>query len=99
DSPGRIGESLDRYKFREALANYMVIARAGNKYLADEEPWKQIKTDPERTATILYVAVQVAAQLCQLGEPFLPFSSAKLRGYLHLDLLNWKDCVREEFIT
>ncbi len=98
NAPAKVGDSLSRFKFREALANYMSIARAGNKYLADEEPWKKVKTDPERTATNLYVALQVAAQLSQLGEPFMPFSSEKLRGWLHLDLLNWKDCEREEFI-
>lgn len=99
NAPAKVGGSLSKFKFREALANYMAIARAGNKYLADEEPWKKVKTDPERTATILYVALQVAAQLSELGEPFMPFSSEKLRRWLQLDLLNWKDCEREEFIA
>src|SRR5690606_15650255 len=87
NAPAKVGDSLTKFKFREALANYMAIARAGNKYLADEEPWKKVKTDPERTATILYVALQVAAQLSELGEPFMPFSSEKLRSWLQLDLL------------
>ncbi len=97
-SPAKVGESLSKYKFREALAAYMNIARAGNKYLADEEPWKKVKTDPERTATIMYVAAQVAAQLSQLGEPFMPFSSSRLRGWLGLDLLGWDDCAIQEFL-
>jgi methionyl-tRNA synthetase len=97
-APAKVGESLSKYKFREALAAYMNIARAGNKYLADEEPWKKIKTDPERTATIMYVAVQVAAQLAQLGEPFMPFSAKRLRGWLNLNLMGWDDCATREFI-
>ncbi len=97
-SPAKVGESLSKYKFREALATYMSIARAGNKFLADEEPWKKVKTDADRTATIMYVAVQVAAQLSQLGEPFMPFSSAKLRDWLGLDLLKWDDCAKQEFL-
>ncbi len=99
EAPQKLDEVLSKFKFRDALSTYMTIARAGNKYLADEEPWKKIKTDPERTATIMYVAVQVAAQLAQLGEPFMPFASAKLRDYLGLDLWSWSDCETEEFIA
>lgn len=97
-SPKQIGESLDKYRFREALATYMSIARAGNKYLADEEPWKQIKTNPERTQTILYVALQACACLAELGEPFVPFTAQKLRSFLGLSLLSWKDCETQEFV-
>lgn len=94
-----IGKSIERYRFREALASYMNIARTGNKYLADEEPWKKIKTDPERTKTILYVAAQVCGVLSQLGEPFLPFSSAKLRASLGQELMDWDDTLKKEFLS
>jgi methionyl-tRNA synthetase len=97
-APQAIGDSLERYRFREALNSFMQLARQGNKYLADEEPWKQVKTDPERTATIMYVAAQVVAQLAQLGEPFLPFTSTRLRKYLNMELANWEDCTKPEFL-
>lgn len=97
-APADIAGSLDRYRFREALNSYMNLARAGNKYLADEEPWKKVKTDEERTATIMYVAAQVVAQLAQLGEPFLPFTSARVRTYLNLELENWGACAKAEFL-
>ena len=97
-SADNIASSIERYRFREALAAYMSIARAGNKYLADEEPWKKVKTDPERTKTILYTAVQVCGVLAELGEPFMPFVSQKLRGFLKLDLLGWDECKQQEFI-
>lgn len=92
EAPGKIGESLNKFRFREALNLYMGIARMGNKYLADEEPWKKFKTDPERTQTIMYVAAQVCAQLSQLGEPFLPFTAGKLREYLGVELRQWEAC-------
>ncbi len=97
-APKKIGESLSKYRFREALTSYMNLARAGNKYLADEEPWKTIKTDEKRTATIMYVAAQVCAQLSQLGEPFMPFTTAKLREYLGLELRSWHNCAVKEII-
>ena len=83
--PGTIGNSLQRFRFREASQDLMNLARMGNKYLADEEPWKVIKENPERTSTILYVGLQVAAALAVLSEPFLPFTAAKLRKMLMLD--------------
>ncbi|MDG1571218.1 methionine--tRNA ligase [Robiginitalea sp. M366] len=83
--PGKIGNSLDRFRFREASQDLMNLARLGNKYLADEEPWKVVKTDPERAATILYVGMQVAAALAVLSEPFLPFTAAKLKFLLQMD--------------
>lgn len=97
-APERIGQSLEKYRFREALNHYMALARTGNKYLAEEEPWKKIKTDPARTEAIMYVAVQVAAQLAQLGEPFMPFTSKRLRDYLHMELLPWSDCGVKELL-
>ena len=84
--PEIITNSIERYRFREALAELMNLARWGNKYLADEEPWKQIKTNPERVKTIMYVAIQIAAGLSVLCEPFLPFTSKKLKRILKFDL-------------
>ncbi|MGB3343187.1 MAG: methionine--tRNA ligase [Aequorivita sp.] len=80
--PDVIASSLERYRFREAQAEMMNLARLGNKYLADEEPWKTIKTDEERTKTIMYVALQISVALAVLGEPFLPFTSKKLKQML-----------------
>jgi len=82
--PGIIANSIERYRFREASQELMNLARLGNKYLADEEPWKQVKTDPERVKTIMYVALQIAAALSVVAEPFLPFTAAKLKGILNL---------------
>ena len=84
--PQIISKSIERYRFREALSELMNFARLGNKYLADEEPWKQVKTDPERVQTIMYVALQIAAGLSVLSEPFLPFTSKKLKGILNVSL-------------
>jgi len=96
--PEIIASSLERYRFREALSELMNLARLGNKYLADEEPWKKIKTDPERVQTIMYVALQIASGLSVLCFPFLPFTSDKLRRMLKLDgsgKLNWKEAGSE----
>lgn len=82
--PAVIESSLERYRFREAQAELMNVARLGNKYLADEEPWKLIKTDETRVKTVMYVALQVAGALAVMAEPFLPFSSARLRLMLNL---------------
>ncbi|MBZ4044069.1 methionine--tRNA ligase [Flavobacterium hibisci] len=82
--PAVIASSLERYRFREALGELMNVARLGNKYLADEEPWKVMKDNPERVKTQMYVALQIAAALSVLAEPFLPFTAAKLSGILKL---------------
>ncbi len=82
--PSIIASSIERYRFREASQELMNLARLGNKYLADEEPWKQIKTDPERVKTVMYVALQIAAALAGVCEPFLPFSAEKLKGILNI---------------
>jgi methionyl-tRNA synthetase len=82
--PAVISSSLERYRFREALGELMNVARLGNKYLADEEPWKVMKDNPERVKTQMYVALQIAAALSVLAEPFLPFTAAKLSGILKL---------------
>ena len=94
--PSVISSSIERYRFREAQSEMMNVARLGNKYLADEEPWKAIKTNPERVATQMYVALQIATALSELAAPFLPFTSEKLVKILDLgalksaDQLNWK---------
>ena len=80
---------LDNFKFREAQKEAMNLARIGNKYLADTEPWKLAKTDMQRVGTILNIALQISANLSIVFEPFLPFSSAKLRGLLQLENWNW----------
>ena len=81
--PQKISKSIERYRFREALSELMNFARLGNKYLADEEPWKQIKTNPERVQTIMYVALQIATGLSVVCEPFLPFTARKLKDILN----------------
>ncbi|WP_026727449.1 methionine--tRNA ligase [Flavobacterium denitrificans] len=82
--PAVISSSVERYRFREALGELMNVARLGNKYLADEEPWKVMKDDPERVKTQMYVALQIAAALSVLAEPFLPFTATKLSKILNL---------------
>ncbi len=98
--PGIIANSIERYRFREASQELMNLARLGNKYLADEEPWKQVKTDPERVKTIMYVALQIAAGLSVVAEPFLPFSAEKLKGILNIsEEIKWNDVeTKEELI-
>ncbi|HNP33161.1 MAG TPA: methionine--tRNA ligase [Flavobacterium sp.] len=87
--PAVISSSIERYRFREAQGELMNVARLGNKYLADEEPWKMVKTNPERVQTQMYVALQIAAALCVLSEPFLPFTANKLSTILNLPKLDW----------
>ncbi|MGB7841374.1 MAG: methionine--tRNA ligase [Salinimicrobium sp.] len=81
--PAVIASSIERYRFREAQAELMNVARLGNKYLADEEPWKLIKTNEQRVKTIMYVALQIASALATLSEPFLPFTAEKLKRMLN----------------
>ena len=87
----KIEQSLERYRFREAQQELMNMARLGNKYLADEEPWKLIKTDPERVKTVMYVALQIATALAVASEPFLPFTSEKLKRMLQLGAISWEN--------
>jgi methionyl-tRNA synthetase len=87
--PAVISSSIERYRFREAQGELMNVARLGNKYLADEEPWKMVKTDPERVKTQIYVALQIASVLTTLCEPFLPFTSKKLTKILNIEVNNW----------
>jgi methionyl-tRNA synthetase len=89
--PEIISKSTERYRFREASQELMNLARLGNKYLADAEPWKVVKTAPERVQTIMYVALQIAAALAVVSEPFLPRTSQKLKTMLNLEPLTWAD--------
>lgn len=84
-----IERHLDQFKFREALKDAMNLARIGNKYLADTEPWKTSKTDMERTATILNISLQITANLAIVFAPFLPFSVEKIKQFLNIDTLSW----------
>lgn len=98
--PAVIASSVERYRFREALGELMNVARLGNKYLADEEPWKIIKENPERVQTQMYVALQIAAVLSVLAEPFLPFTASKLKNILKLKSFDWNSiAVSSEFIA
>ncbi len=83
-------ESIESYRFREALKEAMNLARLGNKYLADTEPWKVVKTDPERVKTILNIALQITAELSIAIEPFMPFSAAKIIKMLNIEKLDWE---------
>jgi len=101
--PAVISSSVERYRFREALVELMNLARLGNKYLADEEPWKLIKENPERVKTQMYVALQIATALAILAEPFLPFTSAKLKKMLGVhpspeDVIDWLEVSKAEQI-
>ena len=89
DFPSKIAASIEQYRFREALSEFMNLARLGNKYLADAEPWKLIKTDEARVKTILNIGLQIASNLAILAQPFLPFSSEKLFNMLNLEVQDW----------
>ncbi len=93
-------QNLEGYKFREALKDAMNIARIGNKYLADSEPWKVIKSDPERVKTILYVALQITANLAIAIEPFMPFSSLKIAKMMALEgQLSWEQLGSQDIVA
>ena len=96
----KIEQSLERYRFREAQQELMNIARLGNKYLADEEPWKRIKEDPTRVETIMYIALHIATALAVTSEPFLPFTSAKLKQMLNFATMSkapvWEDVLHSD---
>ena len=98
--PDRIGQAIGHYRFREALGHLMDLARLGNKYLAETEPWKVVKTDPIRTNTILNLALQISANLAIVCEPFLPFTSQKLCDQLRItDRLDWQNAGRPDLLT
>ena len=100
--PAVIESSIERYRFREAQQELMNVARLGNKYLADQEPWKTIKTDEQRTKTVMFVALQIASALAILSEPFLPHTSKKLKKMLHINSretkngLQWNDVATKQ---
>jgi methionyl-tRNA synthetase len=97
--PDKIAASIENYRFREALAELMNLARLGNKYLADNEPWILIKTDEKRVQTIMNLSLQIAANLSVLMEPFLPFSSKRLNKMLNLNQgLKWNDGKRTDLM-
>jgi methionyl-tRNA synthetase len=93
-----VENSLELFRFREALKEAMNLARLGNKYLADAEPWKVIKTDPERVKTILNISLQITANLTIVLEPFLPFSMDKLRKWLDIGKMAWDDTGRDDLM-
>ena len=96
--PSRIGECIEHYKFREAQAELMNLARLGNKYLTDTEPWKKQKENPEYVKTILHVSLQICASLSILCEPFLPFTAQKLQKILNMNNKNWSDGSRFDLL-
>ncbi|HRH65068.1 MAG TPA: methionine--tRNA ligase [Bacteroidia bacterium] len=99
DIPEKIKENILAYRFREALFELMNLARTGNKYLADNEPWKLQATDPKRVETVLYISLEITAYLAQLMEPFLPFTSAKLLAMLNLKKQAWKDFLGKQLLS
>ena len=99
DVKKRLEDLLDNFKFRDAQKEAMNLARIGNKYLAETEPWKLAKTDMARTATILHLSLQIAANLAIAFEPFLPFSSEKLRNMLNMKEFAWGDLGRTDLLA
>ena len=97
--PAKIGALIENYRFRDALAEVLNLARVGNKYLAETEPWHLIKTDVARTGTVLHVALQIAAALAPLLAPFLPESAQKLATMLNLELGNWASAGRSDALV
>ena len=94
-----VENALENFRFREALKEAMNLARLGNKYLADAEPWKVIKSDPERVKTVMNIALQITANLTIVLEPFLPFSMNKLRGWINKDSFSWKDAGNTDLLA
>lgn len=96
--PDKISHSIELYRFREALSELMNLARLGNRYLTENEPWKLFKTDPERVKTILSVSLEIAAHLAVLAEPFLPFTAKKLRNMMQIGNFNWEDAAGKQLL-
>lgn len=97
--PSQIDYSLTHYRFREAQSAFINLARLGNKYLADEEPWKTIKQDEERVKTVLYVSAQIVANLAVLAQPFLPTTAGKLFAMLGMERLNWSAAGMDDILA
>ena len=98
DVKTKVEELLDAFKFRDAQKEAMNLARIGNKYIADSEPWKVVKTDPERVKTVIYISLQLTANLAIAFEPFLPFSSEKLRKMLNMESFEWNQLGRTDLL-
>ena len=96
--PDTIGQSLDNYRFREALAGLIGLARLGNRYLTEAEPWKVFKNDPERVKTVLNICLQFCGSLAVLSEPFLPHTAQKLCSMLNISNLTWRDGGRPDLM-
>jgi methionyl-tRNA synthetase len=88
-APDIIGRAIEQFRFREAVSELMNVARLGNKYLADNEPWKAIAANPERVKTVMNISLQITCNLAILSEPFLPFTSKKLYGLLNVSSKHW----------
>lgn len=97
--PERIGRSIETYRFREALSELMNLARLGNKYLTETEPWKLVKVDPERTKTVMNISLQICANLALLSEPFLPFSAEKMCRMMNLQKMAWREAGRADILA
>jgi methionyl-tRNA synthetase len=97
--PARIAQFVYNYKLRDAQAEAMNLARLGNKYLADQEPWKVVKTDPERVETIMHIALQITANLSIVLQPFLPATASKLSEFIGFETTNWEDAGRADLLT
>eukprot|EP01132_Coremiostelium_polycephalum_P000245 gene245-325_t len=98
ETPERIGQAIENFKFKEAIQLWMDLARIGNKYLADTQPWHLIKTAPAQVQTILYLSLQLTAHIAILGAPFLPFTSKRLAEMILLDKTDWEDAGHMEMI-
>src|SRR5699024_5373022 len=99
NTPQKVANAIEKYHFREAQKEMMNLARLGNKYLTDEEPWKLIKTDEERVKTIMYISLQISAALIPLAQPFIPFTSEKLKSILNLsEQFYWNDPAEKDLL-
>ena len=94
----RVEQSIERFRFREALKETMNLARLGNKYLADTEPWNHNKNDDERIKTIMNISLQICANLSVLLKPFLPFTAKKLSGFLNFESSDWKNIGKRDLL-
>ena len=96
----KISLALEKFRFRESNFEMINVARIGNKYLADNEPWKQVKDNPGRTKTIMFISIQIVSALAYLSEPFLPFTSLKLKGILKIDKqIKWEEILNFNIIN
>ena len=97
--PAKIADSIEAFRFREALGELMNLARLGNKYLTDNEPWKVFKNDPVRVQTVLNISLQICANLAILAEPFLPFTATALNRILNQPVLKWHDAGKSDLLS